>query len=100
MATISEAPDAVDRLRATVAAVGAGETAVGNAVLLRRARRALADATAERDALAKRLDDGWRWLDAHPRDPRHGRHEDRWIGWLGDYQRLHDAVAHAEGRLA
>lgn len=46
----------------------------------------------QQDLLVGRLNDGFRWTQDNPNDPRFGEYEDVWIGLLHEYELLCDRV--------
>ena len=53
-----------------------------------------------RDELLAALERGWVWLDRNPGSPKHGQNEDHWLGWLGEYETLENALQAAQGVIA
>lgn len=71
-------------------------SARGNDIQKRAAFRFMTERVLElreyRDALAVKLDAGWDHLGANPSD----KNEDRWIGWLREYEAMCDVLNDAD----
>ena len=51
---------------------------------------------AERDRLLHKLDNGWDWLALNPGADGYADLEARYLGWLGEYERICDALRDAQ----
>lgn len=51
---------------------------------------------ARRTALVHKLDNGWDWLELNPGADGYDELEARYLGWLGEYERICDALREAQ----